>query len=144
MSREDQRAGRCKPTTAQLGVNLETLAWQRSGAEDGSFEVAFVAGAGPAGVPGRAAAALDRAGVLAPVEWVLVRVAGDPASRVLIYDRVEWRCFLDGARSGEFDPENQGLRAPLRTDRHSSNLCAERPPPTRNRSASSQLPNRYC
>ncbi len=126
MSLESQRQGRRKPTTAQLGVSLETLAWQRSGAGDGSFEVAFVAAAGPAGVPGRAPAAREEAGDLPAAEWVLLRVAGDPAGRVLVYDRVEWRCFLDGARSGEFDPESQGQSWPLPTDRHSSNLCAEK------------------
>ncbi|HXP21236.1 MAG TPA: hypothetical protein VN840_16460 [Streptosporangiaceae bacterium] len=35
--------------------------------------------------------------------WVLLRVAGDPDGRVLVYDRVEWECFLDGASRGEFD-----------------------------------------
>jgi len=30
-------------------------------------------------------------------------VVGDPAGRVLIYDRHEWECFLDGVRNGEFD-----------------------------------------
>jgi hypothetical protein len=30
-------------------------------------------------------------------------VAGDPAGRVLVYDRHEWACFLDGVRKGEFD-----------------------------------------
>jgi hypothetical protein len=32
-----------------------------------------------------------------------MRVAGDPAERVLVYDRHEWECFLDGVRNGEFD-----------------------------------------
>ena len=32
-----------------------------------------------------------------------MRVAGDPEQRVLVFDRHEWECFLDGARSGEFD-----------------------------------------
>jgi hypothetical protein len=126
MSLANQRHGRSKPTTAQLGVNLETLAWQRSGAGDGSFEIAFVAAAGPAGAPGRAPAAPEEAVDPPAVEWVLLRVAGDPASRVLVYDRVEWRCFLDGARSGEFDPESQSQCWPLPTDWHSSNLCAEK------------------
>jgi hypothetical protein len=39
----------------------------------------------------------------ATAEWVLLRVVGDPAARVLIYDRVEWRSFIDGAARGEFD-----------------------------------------
>jgi len=34
---------------------------------------------------------------------VLMRVVGDPAERVLVYDRHEWECFLDGVRKGEFD-----------------------------------------
>ena len=37
------------------------------------------------------------------VGWVLMRVAGDPAGRILVYDRHEWECFLDGVRNGEFD-----------------------------------------
>ena len=37
------------------------------------------------------------------VQWVLMRVTGDPAGRVLVYDRHEWECFLDGVRNGEFD-----------------------------------------
>jgi hypothetical protein len=36
-------------------------------------------------------------------DWVLMRVAGDPDRRVLVFDRNEWECFLDGARKGEFD-----------------------------------------
>ena len=32
-----------------------------------------------------------------------MRVTGDPEGRVLVFDRNEWACFLDGARSGEFD-----------------------------------------
>ena len=32
-----------------------------------------------------------------------MRVAGDPDQRVLVFDRHEWECFLDGARHGEFD-----------------------------------------
>ncbi len=39
----------------------------------------------------------------APGEWVLLRVTGDPERRVLVFDRYEWECFLDGARNGEFD-----------------------------------------
>jgi hypothetical protein len=46
-------------------------------------------------------------------DWVLLRVADDPSARVLVYDRNEWTCFLDGAGHGEFDwPEAFG-RAPL-------------------------------
>jgi hypothetical protein len=32
-----------------------------------------------------------------------MRVAGDAAGRVLVFDRNEWDCFVDGARNGEFD-----------------------------------------
>jgi hypothetical protein len=61
------------------------LCWQRSGEGDGTIEIAFI------GQPGK------------PGEWVLMRVVGDPAGRVLVYDRHEWECFLDGVRKGEFD-----------------------------------------
>jgi len=80
-----------KPTVSGLGIDLAAQAWRRSGHGDGSIEVAFVPGAGPGG-PGTAR-----------VEWVLMRVAGDPGQRVLVFDRHEWECFLDGARNGEFD-----------------------------------------
>jgi hypothetical protein len=33
---------------------------------------------------------------------VLLRVAGDPDRRILVFDRNEWVCFLDGASKGEF------------------------------------------
>jgi len=32
-----------------------------------------------------------------------MRVAGDQAGRVLVFDRNEWECFIRGARSGEFE-----------------------------------------
>ena len=80
-----------KPTVADLGIDLRAQAWHRSDSGDlgdgtGAIEVAFVAepGAGQ-------------------TEWVLMRVRGDPAGRVLVYDRHEWECFLDGVRGGEFD-----------------------------------------
>lgn len=79
-----------KPTAAGLGVELAVLRWQRSGEGDGSIEVAFVAEGGGAG-----------GGI--PDEWVLMRVVEDPQDRVLVYDRNEWECFLDGVRGGEFD-----------------------------------------
>lgn len=75
-----------KPTVADLGIDPATLEWERSGKADGSIEVAFPLG------PGRARGT-----------WVLMRVAGDPAGRVLVFDRNEWECFIDGARNGEFD-----------------------------------------
>jgi hypothetical protein len=36
-------------------------------------------------------------------DWVLMRVMGDQAGRILVFDRNEWECFIDGARNGEFD-----------------------------------------
>ena len=75
-----------KPTVETLGIDTAVLSWQRSGEGDGTIEVAFTGrAAGPAG------------------EWVLMRVVGDPAERILVYDRNEWECFLDGVRKGEFD-----------------------------------------
>jgi Domain of unknown function (DUF397) len=83
-----------KPTVSELGVDVAAQAWHRSGRGDGAIEVAFVH-AGPAA---------DR------TEWVLMRVTGDPGQRVLVFDRHEWECFLDGARNGEFD---DAARQPL-------------------------------
>jgi hypothetical protein len=68
-----------KPTVSGLGIDLAAQVWQRSGQGDGAIEIAFVR------------------------PWVLMRVAGDPDQRVLVFDRHEWECFLDGARNGEFD-----------------------------------------
>ncbi len=78
-------------------MDLAALDWQRSGNQAGSFEVAFVAARG-GGEPGHHDAAGGQA-----VDWVLLRVAGDPEARVLVYDRTEWMCFIDGAERGEFD-----------------------------------------
>lgn len=83
-----------KPTTGDLGIDPDALDWQHSGEGNGTIEVAFVCG--PGGGNGRRVAE-------APAEWVLMRVAGDPDRRVLVFDRNEWDCFLDGARKGEFD-----------------------------------------
>ena len=77
---------RAKPTVAGLGIDVGAQTWRRSGDGDGAVEIAFAgdpAGAGP--------------------QWVLMRVTGDPEGRVLVYDRNEWECFLDGVRGGEFD-----------------------------------------
>ena len=48
---------------------------------------------------------IPRAGTAEPGDegWILMRVADDPDRRVLVFDRNEWECFLDGARKGEFD-----------------------------------------
>jgi hypothetical protein len=75
-----------KPTPDELGIDLARLVWQRSGEGDGSVEIAFPLSAS-----------------WARGDWVLMRVAGDQARRILVFDRNEWDCFLDGARNGEFD-----------------------------------------
>jgi len=100
-----------KPTVEELGIDPDRQQWQRSGDQAGAIEVAFItgatvsAGAGSAAAPaaGRPASPAGPAGQPDRTEWVLMRVAGDPAGRVLVYDRNEWECFLDGVRGGEFD-----------------------------------------
>jgi hypothetical protein len=77
-----------KPSVSELGIDPAAQVWQRSGRGDGAIEVAFASVPGPGPGPGR---------------WVLMRVTGDPEQRVLVFDRHEWECFLDGARNGEFD-----------------------------------------
>lgn len=74
---------RRKPTVASLEIDLEAQQWRRSSDAPGAIEVAFVSAPGG--------------------PWVLMRVVDDPERRVLVYDRREWECFLDGARNGEFD-----------------------------------------
>jgi hypothetical protein len=81
-----------KPTVSALGVDIGALTWQRSGVTAGCVEIAFVGAAKHAGAAGDADAT-----------WVLMRVAGDREGRVLVYDKNEWECFLDGVRGGEFD-----------------------------------------
>jgi len=84
-----------KPTVAELGIDVAAQRWRRSGDGDGAIEVAMVGRHGQPAPGGEA----DGAGA----DWVLMRVAGDPSGRVLVYDRHEWECFLDGVRNGEFD-----------------------------------------
>jgi len=92
-----------KPTVFELGIDLAAQSWQRSGQGDGAIEVAFARA--PARAPARAQAPAQAPAPVPPdeAEWVLLRVAGDPEQRVLVFDRHEWECFLDGARNGEFD-----------------------------------------
>jgi len=94
-----------KPTVSALGVDMAALTWQRSGDAEGCLEVAFVRAAARshASGPSSAAGASGPAARDGGAEWVLMRVAGDPEGRVLVYDRNEWECFLDGVRGGEFD-----------------------------------------
>ena len=77
------RASRHRTSSASTSTRL---VWQRSGDGDGSIEIAFPL-----------SAAWTRG------DWVLMRVAGDEAGRILVFDRNEWDCFLDGVRNGEFD-----------------------------------------
>jgi len=86
-----------KPTVSALGVDIGALTWQRSGETTGCLEVAFVGASGPGGAAGESG-----------TQWVLMRVADDPEGRVLVYDRNEWECFLDGVRGGEFDDAADG------------------------------------
>ncbi|WP_213455414.1 DUF397 domain-containing protein [Rhizomonospora bruguierae] len=74
-----------KPTVEALGLAPDAQAWRCAGdgAGAGAIEVAFADALGE--------------------RWVLMRVAGDPSGRILVYDRHEWECFVDGARKGEFD-----------------------------------------
>ena len=92
-----------KPTAEELGIDPDAQEWQRSGEGAGAIEVTFTGGA--PGVP-RASGVSRASGADEPgraEDWVLMRVAGDPDRRVLVFDRNEWECFLDGARKGEFD-----------------------------------------
>jgi hypothetical protein len=77
-----------KPTPAGLGIDVGALEWEPSGVSPRSLEVAFPA---------------DPAGRWKRGDWVFMRISRDPEKRVLVFDRNEWDCFLDGARNGEFD-----------------------------------------
>ena len=68
-----------KLTVEALGIDVDSLTWRSSSTGVGAIELAFTD------------------------DWVLMRVAADPDSRVLVYDHFEWECFLDGAKKGEFD-----------------------------------------
>ncbi len=96
-----------KPTVEELGIDPDAQEWQRSGGGAGAIEIAFPGKAIVSGGSGATVAcgdndshelAMPRDG-----DWILMRVADDPARRVLVFDRNEWECFLDGARNGEFD-----------------------------------------
>ncbi len=72
-----------KPTVEELGLDPAAQRWKRSGAGDEAIEVAFADADGE--------------------RWVLMRLAGDPAVPVHVFNRHEWECFVDGAKRGEFD-----------------------------------------
>jgi hypothetical protein len=76
-------ASKGKPGIGDLGLDVDAQDWRRSGEGAGAIEVAFVEALGQL--------------------WVLVRIADDPTGLVLVYDRHEWECFVDGAKGGEFD-----------------------------------------
>jgi Domain of unknown function (DUF397) len=97
-----------KPTVGELGIDPAAQTWRRSGHGAGAIEVAFTgpaasrAGEGEAPPPGETPGP-GEASRPGGSGWVLMRVAGDPGHRILVFDRHEWACFLDGARNGEFD-----------------------------------------
>ena len=92
-----------KPTVAGLGINLAAQAWHRSGRGDGAIEIAFARAGTSLSVAASAPADGSEPALAGDSEWILMRVADDPDQRVLVFDRHEWECFLDGARNGEFD-----------------------------------------
>jgi hypothetical protein len=111
---DERHAVIAKPTVEDLGIDVDAQTWLASGGPGGAIEVAFVgaaplAGQTPDGSAGLAGQTPDGSASLAGQtpdgegEWVLMRVADDPARRVLVYDRFEWDCFLDGVKNGEFD-----------------------------------------
>jgi hypothetical protein len=114
--RGSQEAVTGKPTVSELGIDLGAQTWQRSGPRYGGIEVAFVRTRAASRPDPPQASRPDPPQASRPdppapqpasprdrTEWVLLRVAGDPDRRVLVFDRHEWECFLDGARHGEFD-----------------------------------------
>jgi hypothetical protein len=72
-----------KPTVTELGIDPAEVEWKASGKGPGTIEVAFVSARG--------------------TEWVLLQVRDNPDELVSVFTRFEWECFLDGAKSGEFD-----------------------------------------
>ncbi|HEY2279049.1 MAG TPA: DUF397 domain-containing protein [Streptosporangiaceae bacterium] len=84
-----------KPIPPDLGLDPGAQHWQRSGGGHGAIEVAFARTSSEASSNASSDASSE--------DWVLMRVVGDLDGRVLVFDRNEWECFLDGARKGEFD-----------------------------------------
>jgi hypothetical protein len=74
---------RTKPTIGELGIDVRTMAWQRSTAGSGAIEIAFT-----------------RTG---DQDWVLMRLSDDSEARISVFTRFEWDCFLAGVKNGEFD-----------------------------------------
>jgi Domain of unknown function (DUF397) len=100
-----------KPTAEVLGIDPDAQEWQRSGDGAGAIEIAYArVTSGVSGDPDGPGVSVARGdsdgrGTAEPGEagWILMRVVDDPDRRVLVFDRNEWECFLDGARKGEFD-----------------------------------------
>ncbi len=88
-----------KPTAPDLGLDPGAQHWQRSSAGAGAIEISFA----QVGPQASLATSPESGPAASTDDWVLMRVAGDPDGRVLVFDRNEWECFLDGARKGEFD-----------------------------------------
>ncbi|HEX6445997.1 MAG TPA: DUF397 domain-containing protein [Streptosporangiales bacterium] len=68
-----------KPTVRELGIDVDAVAWQRSGDGGDPVEIAFVG------------------------EWVLMRAGDRPAGQVLVFDHAEWDAFVRGVKDHEFD-----------------------------------------
>ena len=99
-----------KPTVEELGIDPDAQHWQRSGDDAGAIEIAFARVTPGVSVDGGVSVTAGDTGgpgTQKPGEgegdWILMRIADDPERRVLVFDRNEWECFLDGARKGEFD-----------------------------------------
>jgi hypothetical protein len=96
-----------KPTVTDLGIDPGAQRWHRSGDGTGAIEIAFVQPRGRATSTTQLTSPAPQITAASPAtadaDWVLMRVSDDPEGRVLVFDRHEWECFLDGARKGEFD-----------------------------------------
>lgn len=68
-----------KPTVGELGIDVDAVAWRRSGTRSDAVEVAFVD------------------------EWVLMRSGDRPDGHVLVFDHAEWDAFVRGVKDQEFD-----------------------------------------
>jgi Domain of unknown function (DUF397) len=92
-----------KPTVEELGIDVQAQTWQRSTGPGSTGPGSTGPGSIGPGSNGSGPGGAIEIAFVGPGEWVLMRVAGDPAQRVLVYDRFEWDCFLDGVKNGEFD-----------------------------------------
>jgi hypothetical protein len=68
-----------KPTVGDLGIDVDAVAWQRSGVDPDPVEIAFVG------------------------EWVLMRAGDRPDGQILVFDHAEWDAFIRGVKDHEFD-----------------------------------------